>query len=441
MNDQPSPPSGAIADRVRRIAHLDLPGAGQVYVSGGHTYIGHIPRKDGLGTTIVDVKDPSDPRVVSTITLDDRELHSHKVRVVGDVMIVNHEQNNTGIGRKADDMHTVAAQLRDVLGREPTDAEVAEKLALTEADLDLLKRSEAKPYANGGFKVYDVSQPAKPRLLHYEKTGGKGVHRFDMDARFAYISTEMDGYHGNILVTYDIANPGWIDEVSRWWMPGQHVAGGERPDWQGKQHRLHHALRFGDRMWASVWHAGLRVIDVSDISAPRTIGSYNYHPPFPAPTHTVMPVPTMINNRQIMLAIDEEDDYYNPTEAAQRKGQPHANLWVFDATDLSAIAPLAIFQVGELDSPYSRTPHARFGAHQFNERMNGGTLVYCAWFGGGLRIVDVADPLHPQEVGSFIPEARGGKPAPQSNDVFVDDRGLIHLVDRNVGYDILEYLG
>ena len=86
-----------VADRIRRIAHLDLPGAGQVYVSGDHCYIGHIPRKDGLGTTIVNIADPANPKVVSTVMLDDPQSHSHKVRVVGDVMIVNHEQNNRGI--------------------------------------------------------------------------------------------------------------------------------------------------------------------------------------------------------------------------------------------------------------------------------------------------------------------------------------------------------
>jgi hypothetical protein len=153
-----------------------------------------------------------------------------------------------------------------------------------------------------------------------------------------------------------------------------------------------------------------------------------------------MPMPLPINNRQIMLTIDEEDSYYTAAEAARRKGQPHAGLSVFDATDPGAIAPLAIFGVGELDSPYSRVAHARFGAHQFHERIDG-TLVHCAWFGGGLRIVDIADPTCPREVGAFIPEPPAGQPAPQSNDVFVDERGLIHMVDRNVGYDILEYLG
>ncbi len=72
--------------------------------------------------------------------------------------------------------------------------------------------------------------------------------------------------------------------------------------------------------------------------------------------------------------------------------------------------------------------------------MKGGdTLVYCAWFAGGLRIVDIADPTAPEEVGYYIPEPAPGKAAPQSNDVDVDERGLIYLGDRYSGFDILEF--
>lgn len=81
---------------------------------------------------------------------------------------------------------------------------------------------------------------------------------------------------------------------------------------------------------------------------------------------------------------------------------------------------------------------SRFGAHQFHERIDD-TRVYCTWFSGGLRIVDVADPFNPAEIGSFIPQPRAGFDAPQSNDVCVDERGLIYLLDRNAGFDILEF--
>jgi hypothetical protein len=433
-------PTSALARNVRRVGHLDLPGGGQVTVSGSHAYVGHIPSAQQLGTSIIDISDPRKPRVVAAITLDDPESHSHKVRVVGDIMVVNHERNMSKIGRRAEQLPATRRSLGEELGREPTRAELAARMMVSEDDLAALEEFERRGYGNGGFKIYDVSNPAAPRLICYQKTGGIGVHRFDMDARHAYISTEMAGYVGNLLVIYDLADPRRPQEVSRWWMPGQHVAGGETPTWSGRRHRLHHALRFGSEMWASCWHGGFWVVDVSDLARPKSVGHYNYHPLFPEPTHTVMPVPERIRDRRIALAIDEEDQAQNASEEEARRGRAHACLLTLDVSDLAVIKPLAQFQVSELDSPFSRTGGARFGAHQFCERM-AGTLVHAVWFGGGLRIIDVADPLSPREVGHFIPEPVAGRAAPQSNDVALDDRGLIYVIDRHVGFDILEFQG
>ena len=426
-----------LSHNVTRLSHLDLPGAGQVYVAGNYCYIGHITNKQRLGTSILDISDPRNPRLLSQVFLDDPDSHSHKTRVIGDIMIVNHERNMTGIGRKADELPGLRVRLRAELGRDPTHAEIAAKLGVAESDIPAVEAAEKQPYKLGGFRVYDVSDRTKPRQIVHHKTHGIGVHRFDMDANYAYISTEMPGYVGNILVTYDIANPAKPEEVSRWWLPGQHIEGGEKPSWPGRQHRLHHALRFGDEMWAGVWHGGVRILDVKDIRNPRTVGAYHYHPPFPEPSHTFMPVPTLLKGRKIALAIDEEDHAHSAEEMARRRGRPHGCLWVLDVTDYSNIQALAIYEVSELDSPWSRAAPGRFGAHQFQEFMQD-TLVYCAWFAGGLRVVDVADPTAPEEVGYYIPQPAPGKAAPQTNDVTLDDRGLIYIVDRYAGFEILE---
>ena len=432
-------PAPSLTKNVTRISHLDLPGAGEVYVAGKYAYVGHITNEEGLGTSILDVSDPKKPKLLSQIPVGDRNSHSHKARVIGDIMIVNVEQNMTAIGRKADELPKLRTQLRAALGRDPSHAELAEKLGVKASDIPAVEAMEKEPYNQGGFKIYDVSDRANPKLITHHKTHARGVHRFDMDATYAYISTEMPGYIGNILVIYDIRNPAKPEEVSRWWLPGQHFAGGEKPTWSGRQHRLHHALRQGNTMWAGCWHGGVRVVDVSDIRKPRTIGEYNYHPPFPEPSHTFMGVPP-INGRRIAIAIDEEDHASSAAEMDKRRGRPHGCLWVLDVTDLAKIQPLSIYEVSELDSPWSRAAPGRFGAHQFQEHMKGGdTLVYCAWFAGGLRIVDIADPSAPQEVGYYIPEPAPGKAAPQSNDVDVDERGLIYLGDRYAGFDILEF--
>jgi hypothetical protein len=430
----------ALARNVRRLGHLDVPGAGQVTIAAAHAYVGHLPNERQLGTSIIDISDPRRPHVVATVTLDDPDSHSHKVRVADGVMVVNHERNMSRIGRRAEQLPALRQALTEALKREPTRREIAAKMNVSEDDLRALEAFEQRGYHNGGFKIYDVADPAQPKLVCHHKTGGIGVHRFDLDARYAYISTEMAGYVGNILVIYDLRDPRKPEEVSRWWMPGQHVAGGETPSWSGRRHRLHHALRFGNEMWASCWHAGFWVVDVSDLTKPKSAGSYNYHPLFPEPTHTVLPLPERVNGRRVAVAIDEEDQAQNAEEEEARRGRAHACLLTFDVTDLGAIEPLGQFVMSELDSPFSRTPGARFGAHQFCERVLG-TLIHAVWFGGGLRIIDVADPRSPRELGHFIPEPVAGRSAPQSNDVALDERGLIYVVDRHVGFDILEFQG
>ena len=259
----------AMARNVRRLGHLDLPGAGQVCVAGSHAYVGHIPNKNHLGTSIVDISDPANPRVVATITLDDQTSHSHKARVVGDIMIVNHERNPTAIGRRADELPRVPQELTAASGASRRTPRSRPGWASTGRRGGDRGRGEARLSQRRLQDLRRVDAVAAEARSCISKTGGIGVHRFDMDERYAYISTEMAGYVGNILVIYDMRDPAKPQEVSRWWMPGQHVAGGETPTWPGRQHRLHHALRFGDEMWASCWHGGFWIVDVSDLSKPE----------------------------------------------------------------------------------------------------------------------------------------------------------------------------
>ena len=417
-----------LSRNLRRVGHLDIVGGGQIVVEGGYAYIGHM--KPPHGTSILDVSDPTKPRVVASIDTPSPHSHTHKARVVGDLLFTNVEQNDRHFLRQADALPGIRARLTGELDREPSPGEVAAAAGIAEDDIATLDAARARGYDEGGFRIFDISDKTNPKLITHKKTHGFGVHRFDVDANYAYISTEMDGYIGNILVIYDLADPARPQEVSRWWMPGQHLAGGETPTWRGYKNRLHHALRVGDELWAAVWHAGFRVLDVSDITQPRCVASHNYHPPFPEPTHTVMPLPGLIDGRRIAVALDEEHDY--------RRGNLHGFMWVFDVTDYNDIKALAAFDVSEMDSPWSRAPApGRFGAHQFREKMDG-TLVYATWFSGGLRVVDLADPFQPNEVAHFIPEPLAGESCPQSNDVDLDERGLIYLLDRDRGLDVLE---
>ena len=338
-----------LARNLKRIGHLDIPGGGQVVVDGDYAFVGHM--EPPHGTTIIDISDPAKPKVVATLETPDEYSHTHKVRVVGDLMYTNVEQYNRHYLRQGAVLPEARARLEASLGRPPTDIEAAAEIGVTADDIPALDAANERGYDLGGFRIYDISDKSAPKLITHEKTFGFGVHRFDADENYAYISTEVDGYLGNILVIYDMADPASPSEVARWWMPGQHLAGGETPTWKGYTHRLHHALRVGDELWASVWHAGFRVLDVSDITNPTEVAAHDYHPPIPEPTHTILPLAQTIGGRRIAVAVDEEHSH--------APGRLHGFMWVFDVTDYGHIQPpvdLRRERDGQPLEPHSRRP-------------------------------------------------------------------------------------
>ena len=429
-----------LARNVRRLGRLDMPGGGQVVVEGDFAYVGHL--NPPYGTTIIDVSDPKKPRIVSRVMLDGEATHTHKVRVVGDLMFTNFEMYNRYYFRRGDMIPQYSAKLEGELGRAPSDSELAhaltedlyvggKKKVLSAADIPILRQAHEQGYHDGGFKIYDISDKTEPKLIKHQRTHTWGSHRFDVDENYIYVSTEWEGYVGNILVIYDIRDPARPEYVSHWALPGQHIAGGETPTWNADDNRVHHGMRHGDKIWVGALWGGFYVVDVSDITRPRTVGHYNYHPPFPEPTHTILPLPFPVAGREIAVVADESQ--------VHRHGQPHAPLWVFDVGDLDNMQPLSVFNVSELDSPWSAPP-AWFGCHQCQEHFSD-TLIYAAWFAGGLRIIDIKDPLAPEEVGHFIPHPGAGQERPGTNDVDVDKRGLIYMTDRYDGFDIVEFEG
>jgi hypothetical protein len=367
------------AHGIRQVGYLDCPGGGEVVVENGFAYIGHM--KSPHGTSVVDVRDPSAPRIVAEIEMP-KGTHSHKVRVGNGLMIVNREVNRNSSG----------------------------------ADSEF----------RGGLGIYDVTNPSAPRAIGVWETSGQGVHRFDFDGRYAYISPTVEGYRGNIMMILDLADPARPREVGRWWMPGQWIAGGEEPAWEGIAHRCHHPLRFGNRLYTSYWHGGFVILDIDDMSKPKFVSGLDWSPPFGCPTHSAIPLPFDIWGRKVMIVADEDVSRIEPT--------PPAFLWLVDITDETRPTPFASFQVDGLDQSPQRDYTA---CHQPCEKITG-TEIPVAWFAQGLRIVDVANPRVPREVAHFVPDVPAGAERVQSNDVTVDDNGLLYLIDRIRGMTILE---
>jgi hypothetical protein len=93
------------------------------------------------------------------------------------------------------------------------------------------------------------------------------------------------------------------------------------------------------------------------------------------------------------------------------------------------------------------TRAVRFGTHSTEENMSNpydSKLTAIAWFNGGVRIFDIREPYTPTQVAFYVPEANANTPngAYMTNNVEIDNRGLIYVVDRNgAGMDILQLFG
>jgi hypothetical protein len=369
----------------RCVGYFDCVGGGQVVVEGNYAYIGHINKS--TGTTIVDVADPKNPRHVVTIPAPPG-VQSHKVRVANNLMLVNREYPPAPIS-----------------GTKKTPGEV-------------------------GLEIFDVSNPSKPKKICMWPCAGHGVHRFTFDGRYAYISPEMEGYLGNILVILDLENPSKPKEVSRWWTPGQWTAGGENPTWKDRNHRLHHAIRLGDRLYMSYWHGGFVILDCSDMANLKYVSGLDWSPPFPWPTHSAVPIQFPIFGKKWLLVTDEDTLPLDPEMSPEMP----AFMWMVDITEETRPVPVGSFQVEGVDG--KRNP-LKTGCHQPIETITDAVVPF-AWFAQGLRFVDISNPHAPKEVASFVPDIPDGADRVQSNDVFLDQRGLVYLIDRNRGLHIVE---
>jgi hypothetical protein len=367
---------------IRKLSRLVCPGGGQVVVDGKFAYIGHMD--PGVGTSIADVSDPAHPHLIANVPVA-AGFHSHKVRAANGLMLVNRE---------------------------------------------LVDSKAAATGARGGLGIYDISNPARPREIRHWSCDGTGVHRFTFDGRYAYLSPELDGFIGNIVMILDLADPEKPREVGRWWLPGQWIAGGETPTWEGRAHRCHHPIRFGDRLFVSYWHGGIVILDISDMSQPKMISRTHWSPPFPWPSHSAVPIPQPIHGRRWMIVADEDVDRLQPDPAPEMS----AFIWFVDITDETHPVPVSSFQVEGLHG--RRNPNMT-GCHQPVETIVG-TEVPVAWFSQGLRIVDFSDPMRPRQTAYYVPDAADATKGVSSNDIFVDARGHLYLIDRIGGLTILE---
>lgn len=309
----------AEALNTRLVGHLDCAGGGQVWVDGRTLYIGHMRHPDG--TSVVDVSDPRAPRVLAQIEIP-KGWHSHKVRAANGLMIVNHE-----------------------------------------------RQGKDSPEFGGGLGIYDVTNPAAPKLITKWKTPGGGVHRFSFDGRYAYISPTVEGYAGNIVMILDLDDPAHLREVGRWWRlaNGPPAASTIRAPTASSYAAI---IRYGSAI-DSTSVTGFMAFSSSisrTLTRPRLLAHVDTTPSFPHPTHTCLPMPQPLKGRRVMVVTDED--------VAKARPSPPSFAWVYDVTTETLPIPISTFRAPgqDIDSPQPEMS----GCHQPSERVG---HKYCAYPG------------------------------------------------------------
>jgi hypothetical protein len=418
MSDLPKPD---YARNMRIIGHSDQggrPDGVQIMVHHGYAYIGHMFSK---GFSVVDVRDPKNPRAVNYLPAPPNTWNIH-LQTHDDLLLVVNAKDMFAEAAFADEHAYYRGQVGHVVG-------TASGNASTERDW------------TAGLAVYDIARPETPKRIGFMPIAGGGVHRiWYTGGRWAYISALLDGYTDYIFMTVDMSDPTAPREAGRYWVPGMNLAEGETPAWPPtSRYGLHHAIVHGDTAYAAWRDAGMVVIDVADRARPKLITHRNWSPPYGGGTHNCLPLP----DRDLLVVLDEA--------VLDHQEDGLKLIWVFDNR-----APANPVSISSCPTPAEAdyvSKGGHFGPHNIHENRPGSfvssSLIFATYQNAGVRVFDITDQYRPDEVGALVP------PAParlmdhrpnrakviQSADVFVDAEGLIYTTDYNAGLYILEFGG
>lgn len=323
--------------------------------------------------------------------------------------------------------------------------------------------SSAEP--QDGFLVWDVREPDNPTLLGHWESGATGTHRnFYGGGRLVYATATQPGFEGHLLAVVDIGDPESPRTLSRWWHPGQHVAGGEvyspdderrlragrpYPDARAPQHGLSlHGGAYvqGGRAYCPWMRGGLVILDVSDVLAPRHVATLPVHPPLGSTIalHSAVPLPgrdvVVINSEALRERCDEPAGFAATVDIRDERDPILMGLFPTPRPPAGYDAP-SFCEKGGRFGPHNQHQHQGLSCLAPNDRY-----VYLTYFNAGLQIYDVADPRDPHIVGYFIaddPTQRRG-PLPttlvhQAEDVIVDRRGVIYVSEKNSGIHVMSF--
>jgi hypothetical protein len=285
----------------------------------------------------------------------------------------------------------LAYENRSVLG----DREDGPLIGIQDVKLDGDRLLVAGP-ANGGgrldaFALYDVADPTAP-----ERVGAAETEFFHHNVflRDGYVYLTGNDGEGNPLVVYDA---GTVEEVGRWGLLDADERWGAVPP---AVKTLHDVYVQDGTAYLAYWDAGTYLVDVSEPSAPSLVHKLRG------------PDPSAFADTSGAAAAREaflppgNDHYAAVDEDADLLGIGMES-WAASPDGPGGPSGIDLYDIGEptaperlttIDPPATEDPS--YGgtwttAHNFGFAAG---RLYSAWYAGGVRLFDLADPSDPEEL-------------------------------------------
>ena len=365
------------------------------------------------------------------------------------------------------------------------------------ADLPRADKSKVyllRSYGASAHEIWDVTDPSKPSRLTVVVSGLRDTHKswWECDTGIAYlVSGPPDWRAHRMTQIYDLSDPAKPVFIRNFGLPGQQPGStGPVPT------DLHGPISLGPRINRVYFGYGtgangfVQIVDRNKLlTGPKEPTEANLlfpqvarvDLPPDAGAHTAFPLlgmqlPEFANQKlrpgtAAAAGIEHDHDDAPARTQARRDfiaavGETTANecfenrqmVRMLDITTESKPVGVSTWTVPESSGNFCGRG-GRFGTHSSNENFTPiyyNRVLFIAHFNAGVRALDIRDPFSPKEIGYYIPAVTAKtdkrcvgtgasercKVAIQTNNVEVDDRGFIYIVDRaNTGLHILELAG
>ncbi len=329
-----------------------------------------------------------------------------------------------------------------------------------------------RSFGNSAHEIWDVTDPAKPVKFKTVVDGLVGTHKsfWECKTGTAYLVSGVPGWRTERMTQiFDLSDPSAPRFIRNYGLVGQEPGSTVEP----VPTELHGPIALGNRVYFGHGTGADGIMQIADreklltgaaeptpanlafpqVSLLKLSSHWGAHTTFP-----VLGVPVAEDadfpvgaTRDIVVIVNEATSNECTEDAHQR-------MFIADITDETTPQIISSYRVPESEGEFCQRG-GRFGAHSSNENMTPiyyKKIVFISYFNAGVRAVDIRDPFHPVEVGRFIPPTTANtdprcievdgvercKTAIQTNNVEVDDRGYIYIVDRaNTGMHVLEVTG